>query len=267
MGRKKVLSQGKSIKQKQNKEFTPKKLINMKKIILLFSLLLPTFLFAQEEVIWDFPVKPGSEEWGNLKTETERQNAMQIPSDILLNMGTEELVITCINYPDALKYRAYSNDYIGIEKVIEGFNGLRELLKRKDALTYLTDIYQNAGVEGLEKKDTRIDERFWPLKFRYIELLLSQDSFISSSNDEDVENLLKVSVEKTNLKTNKTSYFSKYDNIISSYIIAKALSKLKVSEFTSNEEYMNFALKRKLKTYEQAVEIIEIGKRACSNFN
>lgn len=232
----------------------------MKKIILLFILLVPTLLFAQEELSWDYPAKPGKVEWNNLKTESERLNAMQVPSDVLSNMETEELVITCMNYPAALFYGAYSNDYVGIRKIINQFNGLQELFKREDALKYLTKVYKNSGTNGLKQKDSRINEDYWSLKFRFIELLLIQDTLISSSPNEEVQNLLAASVEKANLKADNPSSYSKFDELVSSYIIAKSLSKLKINEFTSNEGYMDFALKGKLNSREQALAIIELGK-------
>ncbi len=228
---------------------------------------MPVISFAQVEVTWDFPVKPGSEEWNKLKTRTERLNAMQIPTDILYEMGTEELVVACINYPAALQYGIYANEIDGINKIIEGFNGLQELLNRKDACKYLTKFYQNAEADGLIKKDERINERFWPLKFRYIELLISQDKIINSSEDKEAEALLGVTINKTELKSEKTYYFSKYDNIISSLIIAKILSKLKIEEFISNNEYMHFAVYRELKSYDQVIKIIELGKKVYSGLN
>ena len=77
-----------------------------------------------------------------------------------------------------------------------------ELLKREDALKYLTKVYKNSDTNGLKEKDSRLNEHFWPLKFRYIELLLIQDEIISSSTDEEVQNLLTASVEKAGLKAN-----------------------------------------------------------------
>jgi hypothetical protein len=176
-------------------------------------------------------------------------------------METEELVITCMNYPAALFYGAYSNNYVGIRKIINQFNGLQELLEREDALKYLTKFYKNSDTNGFKEKDLRLNEHFWPLKFRYIELLLIQDEIISSSTDEEVQNLLTASVEKAGLKANKPAWFSKSDDLVSSFLVAKSMKKLKINEFTNNAEYMDFATKGKLQSYEQALDIIELGKK------
>ncbi len=241
----------------------------MRKICILFLIIaFPTISFAQnDEITWDYPIKPGSKEWSNLKTKTERLNAMQIPTNTLSGMKTEELVVTCINYPAALHYGIYANEFEGISKIICEFNGLQELLSRKDACKYLTKFYQNAEADGLIKKDERINERFWPLKFRYIELLISQDKIINSSEEKEIVALLGVTINKSELKSENTYHFSRYDHIISSLIIAKILSKLRIEEFITNVEYMRFATNRELKSYDQVIEIIELGKKVYNDFN
>ena len=45
------------------------KLSKMKKIIPLLLIIILLISSAQEEITWDFPVKPGTNEWNNIKTE------------------------------------------------------------------------------------------------------------------------------------------------------------------------------------------------------
>lgn len=235
----------------------------MKKIIILLFII-PIIASAQKNVTWDFPVNPDTEEWNTLKDHEARINAMQIPTNILTEISTEELVIACINYPFGLQYGAYKNEYEGIIKIIEEFNGLSELMKRKDACAYLTEIYKNANAEGLTIKDKRIDERFWSLKFGYLELLICQDQIINSSDNEVAKTLLTTVVDKTNLKTEKTEHFSTYDLIISSFIITKILVKLKIEEFVTDSDYQVFTANKELQNFNQVFEIIEFGKKVCN---
>lgn len=60
-------------------------------------------LNAQESgITWDYPIKPGSKEWNERE---DRQNfmaglrIMNIPSDTIELIKTEQLVKTCLNYP------------------------------------------------------------------------------------------------------------------------------------------------------------------------
>ena len=60
-------------------------------ISLIFYLMVLNTLCAQKEQ-WDFPVKPGTEQWKSFQTPTEILKAIQVPEDILKNMSTEDLV-------------------------------------------------------------------------------------------------------------------------------------------------------------------------------
>lgn len=59
----------------------------MKKILLLIACI--TSVLSQAQV-YNFPVKPGTEAWGDLVTEEDRFSAMQIPEDQLVSMSTQD---------------------------------------------------------------------------------------------------------------------------------------------------------------------------------
>lgn len=102
----------------------------MKKMILLF-LIIPTLLFAQEDITWDYPVKPGSEEWLNISNYLKRLEQLNIPSNVLSEISTYQLVKTCLNYPQIELVFTRSNLIEGISYVSVHFNGFKELLKKK----------------------------------------------------------------------------------------------------------------------------------------
>ena len=66
----------------------------MKKLHFIALCLFPILTQAQ---VYNFPVKPGTEAWNKLETETERLSALQIPENILKSMSTQDLIITCMN--------------------------------------------------------------------------------------------------------------------------------------------------------------------------
>ena len=88
------------------------------------------------------PVRPGAETWSNLVTEEDRFSAMQIPEEQLVSMSTQDLVITCMNYPAWLYFTAFNNPQDGIDINIHNFNGLQELMKRADAPVELLSVYK-----------------------------------------------------------------------------------------------------------------------------
>lgn len=57
-------------------------------------LLCPVFIFGQT---WDYPVKPGTEEWKKLKTGKEKNEACQIPENVLKKISSHELAYLLYN--------------------------------------------------------------------------------------------------------------------------------------------------------------------------
>jgi len=84
----------------------------MKKI--LFLLLSAGVLNAQtKNITWDYPIKPGMEEWNQLKTEGERIAVVQVPEDILAKLSSEEVVRLSISFPLYGYYTAFNTPQDG----------------------------------------------------------------------------------------------------------------------------------------------------------
>ena len=79
---------------------------------------------------------------------------MQIPEDQLVSMSTQDLVITCMNYPAWLYFTAFNNPQDGIDINIHNFNGLQELMKRADAPVELLSVYKQMDAAGWLLKAT-----------------------------------------------------------------------------------------------------------------
>lgn len=116
----------------------------MKTSVILFTMLFyPIFIFGQ---VWDYPIKPGMEEWKNFKSHQEMANACQIPDDLLSKIPTEELAEICLNYPLFFTMKAFNNLQEGFDQVSTEFNGFQELFKRADSGTILLEIYKNSDL-------------------------------------------------------------------------------------------------------------------------
>ena len=90
---------------------------------------------------WDYPVKPGMEEWRQLKTNNEKVRVLQIPEDVLSSLSTEDLTDLCLRSPLLLDFLRFENTNAGLDKLFNDFNGIRELYKRKDAARSLMRRY------------------------------------------------------------------------------------------------------------------------------
>jgi hypothetical protein len=172
----------------------------MKKIILSLLFIIPVISFAQEKLTWNFPLKPGTEEWKYLKTNQEKFEALQIPTDIVTNLTTKELVKLCLNFPAFGFYTAYNSSQTGFIILAGKFNGLRELSKREDALMELIEIYIMSGENGFDSSIKEINSEYWPIKLGWIELILSQKKFLEQGTDEDKRKLMRICLDKYNMK-------------------------------------------------------------------
>jgi len=184
-----------------------------------------------------FPLKPGTEAWGNLKSETAKISATQIPDSILSKMTTSALTYSCINYPRFGNYIAFKNYPTGYEVLKLQFNGLKELANRNDAAKYLVDVYQKAGIKGFEGLDLNLEQKHWTLKFIWLELLLSQDNIIQSMSPDEKEDLLEISYSKFNMK--KANEFAFLSLSTTVFLMAKILNSLNYNEFEQELEKEN----------------------------
>jgi len=136
-------------------------------------------------------VKPGGPEWSDLETEEERINAVQIPEPILKCLTNEALLQTCIDFP-LYVYLMVSSDTDpskNFEKLIDIFNGLQELYKRKNIVTILLDRYISEDMYSL----VNIYDN---LRLSYYFMFLSKESVIYKWNEYQVLNFIKISLDK-----------------------------------------------------------------------
>jgi hypothetical protein len=137
----------------------------------------------QKELPWDYPVKPGTEEWENFKSATEMLESCQIPNTVLTALSTEDLTDICLNYPLLYDVFAFTKKNEGFNKIFNDFNGLRELYARKNSADELLKRYDNL----LCRMDFDKDEFSAVLTVSILELLLAH---IDSQITED-KNILK----------------------------------------------------------------------------
>lgn len=99
---------------------------------------------------YNFPVKPGSDEWKKKVLSVPPWDLCQIPSEVLTNLTTPALVTTCLTYPMRGDIAFFDNPTNGLTSVAEKFNGLKELYTREDAVQPLLDAYLDFKPKNVE---------------------------------------------------------------------------------------------------------------------
>ncbi|MCL1937726.1 MAG: hypothetical protein FWF52_04940 [Candidatus Azobacteroides sp.] len=211
----------------------------MKQSIFIFMIFISFSAIAQEKkIIWDYPVKPGTEEWKSFNTHEEMLNACQIPENILQNMNTADLLEICLDYPLKGDIYAYSNLKNGIESISLQFNGFAELLLRKDnfqnLLLKLEKSILNLNNDLASNKDMAEKGKI-TLNFAIIESFLSFDAILSNSDYNQKKQLSEVAKEILNYKLQNDDKFGLLSVTSITFLLGKTLQKMnKFSNLTPN---------------------------------
>lgn len=187
---------------------------------------------------YNFPVKPGDPEWSNLETDEERFNAVQIPESILKCLTDEALLQTCIDYPLYLHFTASSDFDISkaFEKfVVNNFNGLQELFRRKNIETILLDRYISEDMYSFIK-------RYNIFRLEYFFLFLLRESVVSELKEDQVYNVVKHSLDKFDTIQNESPPYTLCCGIefTITYLMARVMLFHKFLPFVNYYNSMGF---------------------------
>jgi len=198
----------------------------MKKIILIVILFISIIsVHAQTlNIPYNFPIKPGTEEWKQFKSGDEMVQACKLPDSILTSLSTEALVKTCLNYPLLNEVLYANNLQTGIEAVIKNFNGLSELLKRKDAGQELFKIYKDKNVKDLNENSNEVQKDLFTFEFTYLELLLSQPQILNNLSSNERIELAEEAIRKYDNKKEKKEIFGDFGLTTTVFLIGKILN-------------------------------------------
>ena len=213
------------------------KLSIVKKIILSLLIIIPIISSAQEEVTWDYPVKPGSEEWKSFQSSAEMVEACQIPNDILHALSTDDLLNLCLRYPMFLDIHFANNIQDGLDIIIPRFNGFVELYKRINCSEVLMDRYfKETPGDVKEKKNNNTMTLF------YLELLISQEHVLAQLDKSQRNKLFKEALKKSNIKRAKK--YSTYYELGSALILSRLLNSSNMKNKIDSDMWLKQFSKR-----------------------
>lgn len=207
-------------------------------LIMLFSLV-GVCSFGQKVTDADFtyPIKPGEDKWEKMYSVQERIASLQIPENVLPKISTERLLDICLDYPYLVDVMFYDDFQKGIEVLRSNFNGFDELLNRKDLGKYVLAKDKKFPLELDEIKDkSEIEKGKFSFQCFVLELILAQDNVLTSLNNNEEKELLDITIQNMELKTNQTDIFSSI-SMLPAYLLyaKKALTDSKF-KFTDSKQ-------------------------------
>ena len=219
-------------------------------LIIIFSLV-ASVLYAQtatvKKGIWDYPVKPGMEEWKTFTSGLQRLEACQIPQKILETLSTRDLAEICLNYPLFHEYGLIEDERAGISIMIEMFNGLKKLSERKDGAQELIQIYKDFPVLSLNQQESSNDYNV--IKLPFLELLLSDNLFLNQLGEQQLVALEKVVLAKYERKLENIQVYSLI-NIRKTFLLGAVVMDQR-RKFTDSSKQQD-AIKRFIENYRHA---------------
>lgn len=172
--------------------------------------------FAQENITVDisdviefYDSTKSKPEWYNCISRAERGEMLQLPDYMLSNMSTDTLIDAVIEYPFFSDIYAFDNPQDGIDILFETFNGAKELAQRSDASEALMKKYEE---EPVITKDSSVDTTDFSVLFRFsnMDCLLSQDFIVENLNENSLEELSEIVVDKYEQKLDDSTIYSNY---------------------------------------------------------
>ena len=207
--------------------------------LLLFFLINCDNLIAQNAIEgYNFIIKPGTNEWSMLSSETQRIEALQIPEQILLNMTDEAYVETLINFPLYGYFTAFANTRIGFDVMLTRFNIFDAMCQKKNIGSLLLNAYADASMSGFNNYKTKYKSELWTIKLNYVEILLSNEEVINSMSQKDKIRLLRVALDKFYSKQDDAKFSSLYGVETTLALLARDLDNLRGIENISSDKKM-----------------------------
>ena len=179
--------------------------------------------------IYDFPVRPGTPEWEIFETTEEMLKACQLPESILATASTRDLAAICLDYPLYFIYIAYNDKRMGMNIMIEQFNGFEELSRRKDGTLELMEIYRTFPVLTSAQPKSSPDYHT-PYKLPFLELLMASDVFSNQLDNQSAAELGKIVLEKYENKLTNIHIYGLYGIQTTLLLGAVSIDKNSASE-------------------------------------
>lgn len=189
---------------------------------------------------YEYPIKPGTQEWIDLGSRAARSNACMIPEEILQKISTGGLFESLLKYPFILDYGAWEEYQVGFENLKIENKGFVKLYSRKDLFKIIYDWYESMS---LDCKEWIYRPNLAPIQIELgiIEIIIFQDEFLDSLNQDQVIDIFNLIFNK--LQSKVEHGYPDGEKLISAAILGKIMYREEFKQFIdecSNNEFMSF---------------------------
>lgn len=206
-------------------------------LLLLVTLLIINEGYSQQiSTPYDFPIKPGMDEWKKFQTQEDMIIACQVPEGILKKLTTEALAETCLKYPIYLQITTYNNVQNGFERFASQFNGFSELLARPDVGQVLLSMYTAMDPSSYANEWASVKKGRFIFDFLYIEMLLAQKEVLASLNATSKKTLAIECLKKYDTKLKEKDLFGLVGLGHTAFIMSNLLNSENDKGFQSTAE-------------------------------
>jgi len=179
----------------------------MKNLLFVLGCFLSIITTAQEiDKPYDFPAKPGTEQWTKLTSSKQMDEICVVPEEVLNTISTKALLITCLNYPRLIDLFLASDLQTGFNFYSSHFNGLANLLKRPDLSKVLLTTYSEFDYSSNQIKG--YDQKFTSKQIAFFECILAQKEIIKTFEKNNRLQLLSQAIKNLEQrKRHKESFY------------------------------------------------------------
>lgn len=210
--------------------------------------------------IYQYPITPkNKEDWKKLKTSQEMIDAVQLPDEVLKNMSTPVLLENFLNYPLFYNHIFYN----GVDEFANTFNGLEELLNRKDLGQELYKLYELAETAEFNPQKNKGDDEY-SVKFGSTKLFLGEDQEKAETKFSIKLGYIQMMLG-TDTVLDQLSSTQRYDlaqklskKFIMPHQMGVETKEMSVRESTANDLLINIAIKEKFISMNGDDDFIEL---------
>jgi hypothetical protein len=177
-----------------------------------------------------YPLTPESPEWASLSSGEEMYQVCQIPTGTLRNMCTVGLVDSWLTYPLLFNLFAWLTPQAGIDRLRDNFNGLNELLNRRDVGGKLLAKYKQVDPSGYNPDWSNADKGKYSISLFVLELTLAQKQSLEFLTSIEIVELMTEAIKKRDSKETDSIY-EPLSDISDVYIMARVMIHQKYEPF------------------------------------